>query len=278
MSGSSPRPYAAGGFLALLALALAGCTSPPASLAPPNLDMICSGEGSPTVVLISGLGTDLTVFDDLHEVIATDTRVCSYSRSGLGESPEWPEDLADPSAGMMADQLRATLDAEEVPGPYVVLGWSYGGLVAQAFAQRHRDATAGVILEDSSVIAMRELEQFDSSEFAEGGRTIDLETTAEELSGLDFGDLPLVVLTRGQPDGATEAEITWWTSEHDNLASRGTNALHLIASDAGHPIHWDSEALVEKAVDTVVASARSGDSLEPCDEFVWVPYGGECPQ
>ena len=30
----------------------------------------------------------------------------------------------------------------EEHGPFVVVGWSYGGMVTQAFAQRHRDVTA----------------------------------------------------------------------------------------------------------------------------------------
>ena len=96
--------------LITFALAMAGCSSPPASVAPPNLELVCSGEGSPTVILSPGVATPAEAFESLQAQIETDTRVCSYSRAGIGKSPRWPENEADPSAGMAADQLRATLE------------------------------------------------------------------------------------------------------------------------------------------------------------------------
>jgi pimeloyl-ACP methyl ester carboxylesterase len=265
-----------GAVLALAVLTLSGCSSSPASVAPPNLEVSCSGEGTPTVVMAPGLNTDAAAFESLQQVIATDTRVCSYSRAGVGESPAWPEDESDPSAGAAADQLRATLDHRGIRGPYVVLGWSYGGLVAQAFVSRYRSETAGLILVDSSVGSMFDRPDFDTESFEEGGRRIDQVKTRSEVSDLDFGDLPTVILTRGQLDGFDEAALRWWTEEHDDLVHLSSDSLHLIAFDAGHAIHWDSEALVEKAVDDVVEAARSGDGLAECNDYDWAVYSGEC--
>ena len=118
----------------VLAGALAGCAAVPPSPAPANLAVECTGDGTPTVILIPGLGADSGVFSSLQAQLADDVRVCTYSRAGLGLSPPWPEDRADPSAGMAADQLLATLEEEGEAGPFVVLGWSYGGVVAQAMA------------------------------------------------------------------------------------------------------------------------------------------------
>lgn len=203
--------------------------------------------------------------------------MCSCSRAGIGNSPEWPKDLPDPTAGTAADQLRATLNAIEIPGPYVMLGWSYGGLVTQAFAARHRDALAGVVFEDSSTIEGFGRDDFDSSVLEEAGRLIDLEASAEEVSELDLTGLPVVVLTQNAPeDELGPSLLAWWTGLHDGLADLSEDSVHLIAVDAGHAIHWYSEALVEKAVDSVVEAVRSGEPLPECDDHVWVPYGGEC--
>lgn len=259
-------------------VALSACSSHPQSIAPANLDVACAGEGSPVVILVPGLGDDRTVFDGLVTALAWENRVCAYSRAGLGESPAWPDDLPDPTAGTAADQLRATLEEREIPGPYVLLGWSYGGLVAQAFAARHRDALAGLIFEDTSTLAQFERDDvFDPADVAEGGAKVDMESTTDQLDGLSLGGVPVIFLTQGDPEQLIpEADHRWWTGLHDDLASLSDDSLHLIALDAGHAIHWDSEALVEKAVETVVDAVRSGEPLAACDDHVWGPYGGEC--
>lgn len=276
MDGPTPfRPLALA-IASTLALGLSACSSHPESLAPPNLELVCSGEGTPTVILAPGMRSDASAFTSLQALIETDTRVCSYSRAGTGNSPPWPEDQPDPSVGMMADQLRATLDENGVPGPYVVLGWSFGGLVAQALALRHSDVVAGLVLEDSSDMSMLSEPVFDPADFVEAGRSFDFELSAEELDGQDFGDLPIVILTRGEPDGFDEATMAWWISAQDDMATRSTNVLHLIAVDAGHMIQFESEAIVEKAVDSVVEAVRSGEPLPECDDLEWGPYAGEC--
>jgi pimeloyl-ACP methyl ester carboxylesterase len=277
MAGPPQTSRSVAGVIFVATALLSACSSPPQSIAPADLEIMCEGEGTPTVILIPGLGTAADVFDSLQDQIADDTRVCGYSRAGLGSSPPWPEDLPNPSAGTAADQLRASLEANEVPGPYVVLGWSYGGLVTQAFASRHRDMVAGLVFEDSSMMGQFESEFSDPSTFEEGGRSIDLEATAEEIEGLSLSGVPVIVLTEGvAPEGVDATTLEWYTQLHDDLAALSDDSLHLIAVDAGHAIHWDSEALVEKAVETVVEAARADELLAECDDVVWVPYGGEC--
>ena len=268
-----PRRLRAAAVLVLAAV-LGGCSGDPESGAPPNLELVCAGEGSPTVVLVHMLGGSAADFESLQAALSDTTQVCSSSRAGLGDSPPWPADQADPSAGMAADQLRATLEANDIPGPYIVLGLSYGGLVAQAFAARHGDALAGLVLEDSAT-----REWFDSPElsglaWAEGGRDIDTELTYDEVGGLTLGEVPLVVLTQGTMAAVEFQEFLLET--HDDLAARSRNVMHIIATEAGHEIHLDSEPLVEKAVETVVAAVRGGEPLPACDDEDWVEVAGEC--
>ena len=51
-----------------------------------NMHMYCTGTGSPTLVLDSGLGDDWTVWTKVQSTLSKTTQVCSYDRSGLGSS------------------------------------------------------------------------------------------------------------------------------------------------------------------------------------------------
>src|ERR1700756_4136118 len=88
-----------------------------------RLHLRCEGQGSPTVVLESGGGMTSNEWTLVQPDVAKFTRVCSYDRTGLG----WSENGApsDP-VGVLHTLLRTG----EVPGPYVIVGHSYGsGLV-----------------------------------------------------------------------------------------------------------------------------------------------------
>ena len=73
------------------------------------------------------------------------SRVCSYDRAGFGWSDLGPRPR---TAGRIADELRTLLDRAGVPPPYLLVGHSFGGLVALIFAHRFRNATAGMVLVD----------------------------------------------------------------------------------------------------------------------------------
>jgi pimeloyl-ACP methyl ester carboxylesterase len=68
--------------------------------------------------------------------------VCNYDRANLGQSGPAPKPR---TTGNIADDLRALLTAARVPGPYLVVGGSAGGLYTQHFAARHPDGVVAVL-------------------------------------------------------------------------------------------------------------------------------------
>jgi pimeloyl-ACP methyl ester carboxylesterase len=68
-----------------------------------------------------------------------------------------------------------------------------------------------------------------------------------------------------------------WTDIQDRLATLSDDAVHVIATEAGHVIHQDAPALVAKAVEDVREAVESGEPLE-CHADEWAAVGGECQE
>ena len=101
----------------------------------------------PTVVLEAGLGSFSPNWYWVQQALAPHVRVVSYDRAGLGWSDPSP---APRDAATMAVELHAALHAAGIPGPYVLAGHSFGGLVVRAFADAYRPETSGLVLVDAS--------------------------------------------------------------------------------------------------------------------------------
>lgn len=117
------------------------------------MHLSCVGEGAPTVVLDSGLSGTTFDWALVQPELAKTTRVCAYDRAGYGWSQSSPNPRTSP---YMVEELHQLLTAEKVPGPYIIVGHSFGGLNAQLFASRYPAETAGLVLVDGSAAGLRE--------------------------------------------------------------------------------------------------------------------------
>ncbi len=112
-----------------------------------QMHLWCQGQGTPTVVLFSGLGEISTSWAHITQRVQSTTRVCAYDRVGQA----WSEDVATPETGIQAaDDLHALLAAAGEQGPFVLAGHSIGGPYAMVFTARYPAQVAGLVLLDSS--------------------------------------------------------------------------------------------------------------------------------
>jgi pimeloyl-ACP methyl ester carboxylesterase len=112
-----------------------------------RLHLDCTGTGSPTVVLESGLGEISPHWAWIARSVAADTRVCAYDRAGQG----WSDDSSGPRDGAtIAADLHTLLQKANEPGPYVFVGHSIGGPYVMTYAQRYPDEVAGMVLLDAT--------------------------------------------------------------------------------------------------------------------------------
>jgi pimeloyl-ACP methyl ester carboxylesterase len=107
----------------------------------------CAGEGSPTVILESGLGDTYLSWRKVQPQIAKFVRVCSYDRAGIGYSDSGPQPR---TSKVMAAELHALLHLAGIAPPYVLVGHSMGGYNVRLYASLYRNEVAGMVLVDAS--------------------------------------------------------------------------------------------------------------------------------
>jgi pimeloyl-ACP methyl ester carboxylesterase len=112
-----------------------------------TLNIFCSGEGSPAVILDSGAGEPGYAWSRIQPEIATLTRACWFDRAGYGWSDPGP--FPRTSAAMSRD-LHELLHRAGIPAPYVLVGHSLGGLNARVYAGMYPADVAGVVLVDAA--------------------------------------------------------------------------------------------------------------------------------
>lgn len=114
-----------------------------------KMHILCSGSatGAPTVILDTLSGGSMLSWAWVQPEVARGARVCSFDRAGYG----WSEPDPQPeSAARAARNLHALLASAGVPGPYVLVGHSKGGIYARAYAAAYPAEVAGMALIDAS--------------------------------------------------------------------------------------------------------------------------------
>jgi pimeloyl-ACP methyl ester carboxylesterase len=110
-----------------------------------RLHAVCRGHGSPVVLLESGIAASSLSWAVVQPAIAMFTRVCAYDRAGLA----WSEAASCPrSFGQIVEELSRVLTRVAPGERYVLVGHSFGSFVVRAYAARHPDAVAGVVMVD----------------------------------------------------------------------------------------------------------------------------------
>lgn len=111
-----------------------------------RLHMVDQGTGGPTVVIDSGVRCNCLDWSLVLPEIAKFTRVITYDRAGYAWSDESP---LDRTSANIVEELRSMLRHAGVPGPYILVGHSFGGNNMQLYAMTYPDEVLGLILVDS---------------------------------------------------------------------------------------------------------------------------------
>jgi pimeloyl-ACP methyl ester carboxylesterase len=223
--------------------------------------------------------------------VARFTRVCTYDRPGTYLLPD-ERSRSDPvamprSARDIVIDLHALLGAARVPGPYVMVGHSFGGMVARLYATTYPNDVAALGLVDAqnedfadSYKALLTPVQYTAAVVdpspppgMEGYAAIErlsLETSAAEMrqaqADTPLRPMPLVVLSHSKtldnpfgfpPDWPINALEQSFQRSQDNLAELVPGARHVIATRSGHYIQLEQPNLVTHEIHRLVNAARN---------------------
>jgi pimeloyl-ACP methyl ester carboxylesterase len=261
-----------------------------------RLHLFCRGSEGPTVVIEQGAGEPSQLWWPIQERIAAFARVCTYDRAGY----LWSEPVRRArSVRERAEELHVLLVNAAVPGPYLMVAHSYGGLIVREFALRYPAETAGLVLVDTPdeqalcepevqalyarmATFMRVLETAARFGLVRLLRQIpavrqmlwfvrpdEYAAAADDLASLkrldpsssapgQLGDLPLVILTHGQPFPGPFAVLeSGWLASQQRLLALSRQAVLITAENSNHMIHLDDPDVVIDAVRQVIHNHRA---------------------
>ncbi len=257
-----------------------------------KLYMECRGTGSPTVVLVSGTQGAFDewthAFDSSYRGaepkavgwavfprVAAMTRVCAYDHPGttrLGGGLTPSTSVAQPTTARdgVAD-LHALLTAAGEPGPYVLVGASWGGVIVKLYASTYPEEVVGLVFVDGASDLLKET--FTPAQWAGWMQKIEASASNRRVSrprttsrasrrsslrprcrGCRRSCSPrrcrgISRLAEGPPGRA-------WLQAQDRLATE-FGAKHITNTHSGHPIALEQPQLVIDAIRAVVDEVRS---------------------
>jgi pimeloyl-ACP methyl ester carboxylesterase len=111
-----------------------------------QLQLLCKGNVAPTVVIEQGAGEPSWLWWPVQDQVAKFASVCTYDRASYGWSQSVP---AGRTITQRAEELHALLSNAGMPGPYILVAHSYGGLIVRCFARKYPAQTAGLVFVDT---------------------------------------------------------------------------------------------------------------------------------
>lgn len=267
----------------------------------------CRGSGAPVVILEAGYRSPATLWSEdllspdapremVLEVVATFTRVCLYERPGVAAlvNGEFVAGRSDPvpmpcPVEDAVHDLHALLQAADIPGPYVLVGHSLGGLIVRLYTATYPNDVTGMVLIDAvpehfhQDLTADQWEVFVSAITAPppklagepGCETVDVaaavETMGRSAAAHPFPPMPLFVLARDTPPGLSgkepvaspEAFEAAWLAAQEDLAALSPLSRITVTTGGDHDLPQEDPELVIRAIARVVTATREPNAYRP---------------
>ncbi len=250
----------------------------------------CLGDNKPTILVDVGIAESSASWYKIAKELSKDARICLYDRAGYGWS--------DPGRGerttvTIVHELKLLVKRAKIPGPYILVGHSFGGFTARYFAAKFPENVAGLVLVDSShpeqIYRLSALDNASKKLLITGRKAIAPENFSEfekkwyflnssrkatfaQMAELKYfkqsayqvkhsgplKDIPIAVLSRGVSQlpelNGVSLENEWQDMQKD-LLNLSKNSWHLIIDNSGHNIHEEApEKIIENILKVIEKS------------------------
>ena len=235
------------------------------------------GQGAVIVVFESGFGQGAGVWKDVVADLGAECQCIAYARAGLGKSGT---DGKPKSIEEHLQDLGAVMDTLASDKKVVLVGHSYGGLLATEFARLHPGRLQGLVLVDPATMGQRHaFKQADLDRvladdkallsmlppaMAEDYKLLIAQLDSEAAaSPRNQADLPVVLLTSTQVAAEpfvleeTEQGKAIWKRQHAALFASFSHGSHQYYA-TGHNIHRENPKAIADAIRSVVAASQAG--------------------
>lgn len=249
-----------------------------------RLSATLMGAGEPLVLLETGFGAGSAAWAPVAAAITAFTTVCYYDRASRGASdpaprPRKPEDLLR--------DLGLVIDAAAPRQPIVLVGQSFGGLIARLYAFRHPEAVAAVVLVDSihedqfdacgplfppqapdEPAMLTSMRPFWTGGWRDPARNEEgIDMSACFAAGREITRLrqPVRVLTANTwrvpplvgPEHAGRLQAAWEQLQR-SFTNLSPDAEHRLVAGSGHFVQRDAPDVIAATVRELVDAIRSG--------------------
>ncbi|MBN1669123.1 MAG: alpha/beta hydrolase [Anaerolineales bacterium] len=232
------------------------------------------------IVLEVGGGTDSTFWGPfpLQLAQATGASVVTYDRAGFGNSdlPEKPYDMVEEVDWFMAAMRQLGLDQD-----LILLGHSYGGWLIRLTASRYPDAVRGLVFIDPfstefvDLLGKEHIDQHPYFNFPElntaeltknqhGGLRMlssGVGPKAEILRDTRLPNVPVRIITAGQPWWLSPEENHAWRKAHEQMAASIPGAVLLVAEHSDHLIPEKQPDVIIEATRQVIRLSKQASSI-----------------
>lgn len=237
-----------------------------------KIDVKIKQGGPVPVIFEAGLLQDLSTWDPVFNIVGSFTTAVAYSRAGYGESEDGP--LPRTPSNILKD-FTVLLDNLDLKQPIILVGHSWGGLLARYYTANIPERIGGLVLVDAthgaegqvmmsqdSIVAefLRQgymsfkdssikANAFSKSVFSEW----DVTDKIQETGGADFEpiilpDIPIVVITaQGGPLWPKGLKNTKRITQGEWI-EYSSNAMWIITDKSGHDVMVDQPNLIVEGI------------------------------
>lgn len=243
-----------------------------------SLQVEQQGQGAVAVVFESGFGQGAGAWNDVIADLGAECRCIAYARAGLGKSGT---DGKPKTIGQHLQDLAAVMDALVADRKVILVGHSYGGLLATEFARAHPERVQGLVLVDPATMGQRHAFKQANGErvladdkallsmlppnMAEDYKLLiaQLDSTAAAAPRAQ-PDVPVALLTSTQVAAEpfvfeeTAQGKALWKQQHAALFAGFSRGTHQYFA-TGHNIHRENPKAVADAIRAIASASRVGN-------------------